>query len=108
MPLYEGSTLPSLCATLLISNCCHTHGMFNAFVHRIVGTSKKNILPMPNTLPSSEYETSTTLKKLKLTYNVIDVCVNGCMLFRGEHVNKDQCIKCGELRYKQVGKSMVA
>ncbi len=23
-------------------------------------------------------------------------------------MNKDQCIKCGELRYKQVGKSMVA
>jgi hypothetical protein len=46
--------------------------MSNAFVHRIVGTSKKNILLMPNTLPSSEYETSTTLKKLKLTYNVID------------------------------------
>ena len=31
LPLYEGSTLSMLCATLLIVNCCKTHGL--EFVH---------------------------------------------------------------------------
>jgi hypothetical protein len=100
VPLYKGSTLSKLCATLLILNCCCTHGTSNAFITKLLGLLKKNILPMPNTLPSSKYEVSNTLKKLGLTYDVIDVCVNGCMLFQGEHVNTYVCRKCGEPRYK--------
>jgi hypothetical protein len=38
-PLFEGSTLSNLFATLLILNCYHTHGTFNAFI--IVGVSLK-------------------------------------------------------------------
>jgi hypothetical protein len=68
--------------------------------------SSRKILLILDTFPF-KYEASTTLKKLGLAYDIIDVCVNGCMLFRGEHVNKDQFIKCGEPRHKQVGKSMV-
>ncbi len=70
-----------MCVTLLILNCCRTHGINNAFIIELFGLLKKIILPMPNTLPSLKYETSNTLKKLGLTYDVIDVCVNGCMLF---------------------------
>lgn len=81
VPLYEGSTLSSLCATLLISICCCIHGISNAFITELFELLKKNILLMPNTLPSSKYEASNTLKKLGLTYDVINVCVNGCMLF---------------------------
>jgi hypothetical protein len=81
VPLYESSTLSSLCATLLTLICCCIHGIFNAFITELFRLLKKNILLMPNTLPSSKYEASNTLKKLELTYNVIDVCVNGCLLF---------------------------
>jgi hypothetical protein len=31
--LYEGSTLSMLCATLLIVNCCKTHGVSNMFMN---------------------------------------------------------------------------
>jgi predicted RNA-binding Zn-ribbon protein involved in translation (DUF1610 family) len=55
----------------------------------------------------SKYEALGTFKKLGLVYKVIDTCVNGCMLLRGVHANVDQCPKCGELMYKQVGRSNV-
>ncbi len=41
----------------------------------------------PNTLPFSKYQAFITLKKVGLTYDVIDVCVKGCMLFWGECCN---------------------
>jgi hypothetical protein len=81
VPLFKGSTLSSLCATFLIMNCCHNHGTSNVFITKLLGLLKKNILPNPNTLPSFEYETSSTMKQLGLAYNAIDVCVKGCMLF---------------------------
>jgi hypothetical protein len=42
VPLYEGSTLSSLCATLLIMNCCYIHGMSNAFITKLLGLLKRN------------------------------------------------------------------
>jgi hypothetical protein len=42
VPLFESSTLSSLCATLLILNCCHTHGVSNAFITELLGLFKKN------------------------------------------------------------------
>jgi hypothetical protein len=32
VPLFEGSTFSSLSITMLILNCCQTHGVFNAFI----------------------------------------------------------------------------
>jgi hypothetical protein len=64
VPLFEGSTLSNLCETLLIVNCCHTHGTSNAFIIEILGLLKKNILSNPNTLPSFEYEASSTIDAL--------------------------------------------
>jgi hypothetical protein len=86
-------------------NQCCTHGTSNAFIIELLGLLSKNILPQPNTLPSTKYEASKTMKWLGLAYNVIDVYVNGCILFQGNYVNVDQCIKCGENRYWKVGKS---
>ncbi len=74
IPLFEGSTLSSLSVTFLILNCCRTHGASNAFITKLLGLLKKNILSTPNTLPSLEYEAFSTLKRLGLAYDVIDVC----------------------------------
>jgi hypothetical protein len=41
IPLFEGSTLLSLCATFLILNCCHIHGASNAFITKVLGLVKK-------------------------------------------------------------------
>ncbi len=59
VPLYEGTTLSRLVATLLILNCCRTHGTSNVFINEMLHLLKMNILP----LPSNEYEASNTLKK---------------------------------------------
>jgi hypothetical protein len=97
--LYENSKLSNLCATLLILNCCQTHGTSNAFISELLRLLKNNILPTPNTSPSSEYEASHMLKKLGLAYEMINVCIKGCMLFRGVHANVDHCVHCGEPWY---------
>jgi hypothetical protein len=104
IPLFEGSMLSSLCATLIILNCCCTHGV-STFIIELLGLFKKNILLAPNTLLSYEYEASSTLNRLGLAYDVINVCAKGCILFWGDHANIEQCIYCGEPRYMQVGKS---
>jgi hypothetical protein len=82
--LHENFQTSSLCVTLLILNCCQTHGTSNVFITELLGLLKKNILPTPNTLFSSEYEAFNMLKKLCLAYNVIDVCEKGCTLLRGD------------------------
>jgi hypothetical protein len=100
VPLYENFKLSNLCTILLILNFCQTHGTSNAFISELLRLLKNSILPTPNTSPSSKYETSHMLKKLGLAYNVINVCIKGCMLFRGAHANVDHCVHCGEPQYK--------
>jgi hypothetical protein len=67
-----------------------------------------NTLPTPNTSPSSEYETSHMLKKLGLAYDMIDVCIKGCMLFKGVHVDVDHCVHCGGPQYRWARRLKVA
>jgi len=61
VPLFERSTLSILASTLLIMNCCHTHGTSNSFISKLLGLLKKNILPNPYTLPSSEHKVFRTM-----------------------------------------------
>jgi hypothetical protein len=96
-----------LVATLLIMNCCKTLGTTNAFVNELLGLLKWSVLPQSNTLPTIKHETTTTLNKLGLAYNVIHSCTKGCMLFHEPHERVDQCLKCGESRYKVHGRSIV-
>ena len=84
LPLYEGSTLSMLCATLLIVNCCKTHGVSNAFMNELLMLLSMSILPVGNCLPKTEYEASKILRKLGLAYNMIHACPNGCCLFKGD------------------------
>jgi len=57
--LYEGATLLGLTTTLLILNCCCTHGTSNLFINEMLHLLKMSILPQPNTLPKNEYQTSS-------------------------------------------------
>ncbi|XP_074579109.1 uncharacterized protein LOC141835604 [Curcuma longa] len=59
--------------------------------------------PKPNAIPNSHYEAKKLLKELGLTYEKIHVCKNDCILFWGEHENKDACPVCKEPRYKYDG-----
>ena len=108
-PLYAGASLTSLGATLILLNCLRTHGASNVLVNELFGILSKSILPSVNSLPNSEYSASKTLKQLGLAYNTIHVCPGpkACILFRGDHVDREQCPQCGAQRFKQVGKAKV-
>ena len=107
LPLYEGSSLSMLCATLLIINCCKTHGVSNTFVNELLMLLSMSILPTGNCLPQTEYEASKILRRLGLAYNIIHACPNGCCLFRGELEEEERCPVCDRDRYRQCGRSRV-
>jgi hypothetical protein len=107
LPLYEGSTLSMLCATLLIVNCCKTHGVPNTFMNELFMLLSMSILPVGNCLPKTEYEASKILRRLGLGYNMIHACPNGCCLFKGDLEGVEQCPVCEHDRYRMCGRSRV-
>ena len=107
LPLYEGSTVSMLCATLLILNCCKTHGVSNMFIHELLMLLSMSILPAGNCLPKTEYEASKILRRLGLAYNMIHACPNGCCLFKGDLENEEKCPVCEHERYRMSGRARV-
>jgi hypothetical protein len=107
LPLFEGSTLSMLCATLLIVNCCKTHGVSNAFLNELLMLLSGSILPTGNCLPKTEYEASKMLRRLGLAYKMIHACRNGCCLFRGDLEDSETCPVCDADRYRMCGRSSV-
>jgi hypothetical protein len=107
LPLYEGSTLSMLCATLLIVNCCKTHGVSNTFMNELLMLLSMSIFPAGNCLPKTTYEASKILRKLGLAYNMIHACPNGCCLFKGDLEDLEQCPVCEHDRYRMSGRSRV-
>ena len=107
LPLYEGSTLSMLCATLLIVNCCKTHGVSNMFLNELLMLLSMSILPAGNCLPKTEYEATKILRRLGLAYNMIHACPNGCCLFKGDLEDVEKCPVCEHERYRMCGRSRV-
>ena len=107
LPLYEGSTLSMLCATLLVVNCCKTHGVSNSFLNELLMLLSMSILPVGNCLPKTEYEASKILRRLGLAYNLIHACPNGCCLFKGDLEDAEKCPVCDHDRYRVCGRSKV-
>jgi hypothetical protein len=58
-----------------------------------------SILPKGHILTKSFYESTKILSSLKMTYEKIDACPKGCMLFRKEHATGNDCIHCKSFRY---------
>ena len=107
LPLYEGSTLSMLCATLLIMNCCKTHGVSNTFMNELLMLLSMSILPLGNCLPKTEYEASKILRRLGLAYNMIHACPHGCCLFKGDLEDAEKCPVCDADRFRRCGRSRV-
>ncbi|KAL5575260.1 hypothetical protein UlMin_016959 [Ulmus minor] len=59
-----------------------------------------DMLPSPNVLLKSMYETKKYLKKFDLQYEKIDTCVNDCCLFMKENKKLENCPNCGASRWK--------
>ena len=106
-PLYYGSNLSRLDSTLMFMNVCRTHKVTNACITELLHLFSKVILPVPNSLPTSEGIATTMLSKLGLKYDTIDACRNGCVLFRREYAELETCPVCEACRFKTVGLSRV-
>ena len=107
VPLFAGSLVSLLSATIIIMNCSRVHGVPSAFVNELLHVLSQVILPQPNSLPSSEVAASSMLKKLGLGYDIIHCCANGCVLFRGLNKDAKECPTCRKPRFRLHGKSMV-
>jgi hypothetical protein len=106
-PLFCGSNLSRLDSTLMLMNVCRTHKVTNACITELLHLFSKVILPLPNSLPTSEGVATSMVTKLGLSYDAIDACINGCVLFRREYADLETCPICEAGRFKRVGLSRV-
>lgn len=97
-----------LSVTLLIVNCCKTHGVSNLFLNELLMLLSMSILLVGNCLPKTEYKASKILQRLGLAYNLMHACPNGCWLFKGDLENEVKCAVCEHDRYRMCGRSKVA
>jgi hypothetical protein len=63
------------------------------------------LLLKERSLPQSSYEAQKLLRVLKMPYETIDACTNGCVLFRKEHADAKYCPKCKSSRYIELDSS---
>jgi hypothetical protein len=61
-----------------------------------------SLLPKDHVLPKSMYETWKLLRALKMTYEQMDGCPKGCVLFRKQYVEAKYCPKCKLSRFMEV------
>ena len=60
---------------------------------------KAKVLPSDNVLPNSYKKVKKFLKMLGVEYVSYHACLDDCILYRGEYVVKEMCLKCGHDRY---------
>ena len=61
-----------------------------------------SLLPAGHNLPCNLYEAQKLLRALKMPYEQIHACINGCILFRKDHADAKYCPKCKSSRYLEV------
>jgi len=60
------------------------------------------LLPAGHVLPKNMYESQKLLCALKMPYEKIHACPNGCILFRKDYENAKYCPECGSSRFLEV------
>lgn len=104
IPLYAGASVSLLGTLLVILTICKAHGVSNACVDELMKALSCQILPQPNTLPSSERSSTRLLRHLGLGYNIIHACMRGCVLFRGVFAGLNRCPTCSTPRFYRRGR----
>ncbi|XP_051133097.1 uncharacterized protein LOC127252810 [Andrographis paniculata] len=61
----------------------------------------RDALPDDVVLPKNFYEANKLTKDLGFTCKTIHACINNCMLFTGEDVDREVCVVCREKRFTQ-------
>jgi len=62
----------------------------------------ESMLPEDHILPKTMYQATKILSALKMPYEQIHSCPNGCILFRKEHEAETYCPKCKASRFLEV------
>jgi hypothetical protein len=60
------------------------------------------LLPEVHFLSKNMYESQRLLRALKMSYDAIQACKNGCILFRGDHETATHCPKFKASRFVEV------
>ncbi|XP_056864276.1 uncharacterized protein LOC130511354 [Raphanus sativus] len=61
----------------------------------------KGILPEDNVAPGSYYEVQKLVAGLQLPYEVIDVCIDNCMIYWRADETRNECKFCGKPRFQE-------
>jgi hypothetical protein len=80
-------------------NMCTTHGTSNTFQEELLKYLSTCLLPLRNMLPPSFDQAKNMGRKLGLSYNIIPCCRKGCVRYRKQYKELDQCPKCGTSQY---------
>jgi hypothetical protein len=100
-PLHGHTTVSQLDAIgrimALKSQYSLSRGAFDALL-TVIGS----LLPKGHILPKSMYEARKLLRALKMPYEQIHACRNGCVLFRKEYTEAKYCPKCKFSRFMEV------
>ncbi len=105
-PLYEGARIDLLSFILMFMNICHTHGFTNGGVNELLSCLAKHVLPEGHCSPRSLYAAKQLLRKSNLHYEKIPACPNGCVLFRKQWADVDDCPVCGSPKKKNEGSTV--
>ena len=65
-------------------------------------TNFGSLLLAGHNLPRNLYEAQKLLRALKMPYEQIHACLNGCILFRKDYADAKYCPKCKSSRYLEV------
>ena len=60
---------------------------------------KDKVILSDNVLPGCCEEAKKLLKLLGVEYISNNACPNDCILYKGEYVDKEICLKCGHDKY---------
>ncbi|WZY87210.1 hypothetical protein YC2023_033594 [Brassica napus] len=61
----------------------------------------RDVLPEDNLAPGSYYEVQKLVAGLGLPYQVIDVCIDNCMIYWRENENRKKCRFCQKPRFQE-------
>ena len=100
-PLYEGSSISKLAATVKLLNTKNLGKWSNKSFSMLVELLRKDFLPDNSTLPNSYYEAKKIMKELGLSYIKIDACHNDCMLYWKNDIDAQFCKVCNRSRWKK-------
>jgi hypothetical protein len=100
-PLHEHTQISQLDAISQIMAIKSQHNLSRATFDALV-TIFSNMLSKGLILRKNMYEERKVLRALKMPYQRIHTCPNGCVLFRKEHEDAKYCLKCKASRFVEV------